>query len=118
LRFAARRAGWLGWLNAATQQALGSFERFLGSNTFLAFFGAAFLLAKGVDLAMTWAFLRWMAFQQWFFEWFPITLPVTVGLQLWAVLWLIGTKIPTLIDNNYKHLNKSDNLRSLRRVAN
>jgi len=37
--------------------------------------------------------------------------------QLWIVLWLIGTKIPTMIDNSYKHLNRADNLRSLRRVA-
>lgn len=118
LRFAARGAGWWGMLNAVSRNALGQFERFLGSNTFLAFFGAAYLLAKGVDLAMTAAFVRSFAFQQWFFEWFAITLPVTVALQLWAVLWLIGTKIPTMIDNNYKHLNKADNLRSLRRVAN
>jgi len=107
---------WSG-IAAAGHQALGNFERFLGSNTFLSFFGAAFVLAKGVDVAMTFVFGRSMAFQQWFFDWFFITLPLTVGLQLWVVLWLIGTKIPTMIDNNYKHLNKADNLRSLRRVS-
>ena len=56
------------------------------------------------------------AFQQWFFKWFVLTLPATVLLQLAVVLWLIGKKIPTMIDNNYKHLNKADNLHSLRRV--
>jgi hypothetical protein len=58
-----------------------------------------------------------MLFQEWFFRWFAITLPLTVALQLWAVLWLIGKKIPTMIDNAYKHLNRSDNLRSLARTA-
>ena len=89
----------------------------MGSNTFLTFFVAAYLLAKGVDLLLTFAFGRWMAFQQVFFEWFVLTLPLTIVLQLWIVLWLIGTKIPTIIDNAYKHLNKADNLRSLLRVA-
>jgi hypothetical protein len=116
-RFGARGAGWWGWLQAVAQKALGEFERFMGSNTFLTFFGAAFALAKLVDILMTQAFGASMAFQQWFFNWFVVTLPLTVALQLWAVLWLIGTKIPTMIDNAYKHLNKADNLRSLRRAS-
>jgi len=103
-------------LRAAGQKAFGEFERFMGSNTFLTFFAAAFLIAKIVDFGMTAVFTRWMDFAQWFFNWFIVTLPATVALQLWIVLWLIGTKIPTMIDNAYKHLNKADNLRSLRRV--
>jgi hypothetical protein len=98
--------------------ALGHFERFLGGNTFLAFFGAAYLLAKGVDLLMQNLFLRFFGFQEWFFDWFAFTLPLTIALQLAVVLWLIGTKIPTMIDNSYRHLNRADNLLSLRRVAN
>jgi hypothetical protein len=120
LRFAARGQrgpGWWGALEAAWRAALGNFERFLGSNTFLAFFAAAFLLAQLVDLAMARAFAWSYDFQRLFFDWFAVTLPLTVFLQLAVVLWLIGVKIPTMIDNNYKHLNRSDNLRSLRRVA-
>lgn len=115
LRFAQRRGMW-GGIHALVQKALGEFERFMGSNTFLTFFAAAFLIAKVVDIAMTAVFTRWTDLAQWFFNWFVITLPATVALQLWVVLWLIGTKIPTMIDNAYKHLNKADNLRSLRRV--
>ena len=102
---------------AVAQHAFGTFETFMGSNTFLTFFAAAYLLAKGVDLAMTFVFGRSMAFQQWFFDWFAFTLPATIIVQLGIVLWLIGTKIPTMIDNSYKHLNRADNLRSLRRVT-
>jgi hypothetical protein len=113
----ASSAGWSGMLIALVQLGIGRFEAFMGSNAFLTFFAAAFLMAKGVDRLMTFVFAHWFGFQQWFFAWFPITLPAIVALQLWLMLWLIGTKIPTMIDNNYKHLNRADNLRSLRRVA-
>jgi hypothetical protein len=105
----------MGALAAAGHDAIGAVERFMGANTFLAFFGAAFLLAKAVEAAMAQAF-RWPAFQEQFFRFFAVMLPLTIVLQLWVVVWLVGKKIPTMIDNAYWHLNKADNLRSLRRV--
>ena len=102
-------------VEAAAHDAVGALERFMGANTFLAFFGAAYLLAKGVEAALALAF-RWPAFQEQFFRYFALTLPLTIVLQLGVVVWLVGKKIPTLIDNAYRHLNKADNLRSLRRV--
>jgi len=116
LHFHARSSGAWASVVAAGQQAIGRLEEFMGSNAFLAFFLGAFLLAKGVDIVLTWAFGASLGFQQWFFDWFAITLPATIIVQLAIVLWLIGKKIPTMIDNSYKHLNKADNLRSLRRV--
>jgi hypothetical protein len=101
--------------SAAFHDAIGAFERFMGANTFLTFFGAAFVLAKVVEAAMAQAF-RWSALQEVFFRYFALTLPLTIVFQLWVVVWLIGKKIPTMIDNAYRHLNKADNLRSLRRV--
>jgi hypothetical protein len=38
------------------------------------------------------------------------------GRDRWVVVWLVGRKIPTMIDNAYRHLNKADNLRSLCRA--
>ncbi len=102
-------------LQAAGHDALGAFERFMGANTFLSFFGAAFLLAKAVEAALAVAF-RSSAFQEQFFRYFAITLPASIVLQLCVVVWLVGKKIPTMIDNAYRHLNKADNLRSLRRT--
>jgi hypothetical protein len=102
-------------VEAAGHDAVGALERFMGANTFLVFFGAAFLLAKAVENVLAVAF-RWAAFQELFFRYFAFTLPLTIVLQLWAVVWLVGRKIPTMIDNAYRHLNKADNLRSLRRV--
>lgn len=115
-RFAARGT-LLGGAEAAARWALGNFERFLGTNAFLAFFGAAWLLAQATDIVLNTVFVRAPQLAVLFFEWFWLTLPLTVGMQLAIVMWLIGVKIPTMIDNSYKHLNKSDNLRSLRKVA-
>jgi hypothetical protein len=103
-------------VEAAGHEGVGALERFMGANTFLAFFGAAYLLAKVVEAGLALAF-RWSAFQELFFRYFVFTLPLTIVLQLWVVVWLVGRKIPTMIDNAYRHLNKADNLRSLRRVG-
>jgi hypothetical protein len=102
-------------LEAAAHDVVGALERFMGANTFLSFFGAAFLLAKAVEAVLALAF-RWAAFQEVFFRYFAFNLALTIVLQLWVVVWLVGKKIPTMIDNAYRHLNKADNLRSLRRV--
>jgi hypothetical protein len=115
IAFESRRRTVMHAVEAAGHDAVGALERFMGANTFLAFFGAAFLLAKAVEAALALAF-RWSAFQEQFFRYFALTLPLTIGMQLWAVIWLVGRKIPTMIDNAYRHLNKADNLRSLRRA--
>jgi len=115
IAFESRRRTVMHAVEAAGHDAVGALERFMGANTFLAFFGAAFLLAKAVEAALAVAF-RWSAFQELFFRYFALTLPVTIVLQLCAVVWLVGKRIPTMIDNAYRHLNKADNLRSLRRV--
>jgi hypothetical protein len=113
--FESRRRTVMDRLEAAGHDALGALERFMGANTFLAFFGAAFLLAKVVERVLGLAF-RWAAFQELFFRYFAFTFSLTIVLQLVAVVWLVGKKIPTMIDNAYRHLNKADNLRSLRRA--
>jgi hypothetical protein len=115
IAFEARRRTVMPALEAAAHDAVGAFERFMGANTFLAFFGAAYLLAKAVERGLALAF-RSSAFQELFFRYFAVTLPLTIVLQLGVVVWLVGKKIPTMIDNAYRHLNKADNLRSLRRV--
>lgn len=104
-------------ISAAWQTALGNFERLLGSNTFLAYFGGAYVIAQAVDAALNFSFRSSVAFAEFFFKYFWATLPLLVAAQLSIVLWLIGVRIPAMIDNNYKHLNKADNLLSLRRVA-
>jgi len=101
---------------ASRNDAMGAIERFMGANTFLTFFGAAFLLAKAVEAVLKVAF-GWPAFQDAFFRYFVPNMAVVMLLQMAVVVWLVGRKIPTMIDNAYRHLNKADNLRSLRRAG-
>src|ERR1044072_3809374 len=96
--------------------ALGLLARFMGSNTFLTFFATAYLLAQAVSIGLTFVLVRLPAFAELFFRFFPVTLPLVVLAQMAILLWLIGRKLPAVIDNNYRHLNKADNLVSLRRV--
>lgn len=102
-------------VRAAGETLLGRIEGLIGTHSFLTFFLTAFLLARGVELALGLAF-RWEPFQRRFFEWFPITLPAVLIGEISAVVWLVGTKLPAMADNAYKHLNRADNLGSLRRI--
>jgi len=116
LYYALPTNGWWRRLRAAGHTALGLFARFMGSNTFLTFFAAAFLLAQAASVALNFALTRMPAFAEWFFRYFVITLPLVVLGQMAVLLWLIGRQLPAVIDNNYRHLNRADNLVSLRRV--
>ncbi|MGH9509720.1 MAG: M28 family peptidase [Terriglobales bacterium] len=117
LLFSGRTRNVFSAMHAFARQALGNFERFMGSNTFLTFFVVAYLLARLFDMVLMYVFAHMTGFAEWFFDWFALMLPLTVAVQLAVLLWLIGTKIPTMIDNAYRHLNKADNLRSLSRVS-
>ena len=99
---------------AAGQTLLGWLEGLIGTHSFLVFFATAFLLARGAELVLSLAF-RWAAFQAFFFDWFRVTVPVVLVGQIGAVVWLVGTKLPAMADNSYKHSSRADNLGSLRR---
>lgn len=109
------RARWSA-VRAAGQWLRGRFESLIGTHSFLTFFLTAFLLARGVEGTLALAF-RWDAFQEVFFEWFWVTAPAVLVGQMAAVVWLVGTKLPAMADNSYKHLSRADNLGSLRLVA-
>jgi hypothetical protein len=112
--FARRRRPRWAAVRAAGQRLRGWIESLIGTHSFLTFFLTAFLLARGVEQALALAF-RWDAFQQLFFEWFWVgALAVLVG-QIAVVVWLVGTRLPAMADNSYKHLSRADNLGSLRR---
>lgn len=106
-----------GWatVRAAGHALLGRIGSLIGTHSFVVFFLAAFALARGVELALALLF-RWAAFQEVFFDWFWLTLPAVLVGQIWAVVWLVGSKLPAMADNSYKHVSRADNLRSLRRV--
>jgi hypothetical protein len=115
LAFARRPHRWRSVPAAAAYRVLGKAESLIGTHSFLVFFAAAFLIARGLEWALAIAF-RWGAFQELFFEWFWLTMPATLVGQIALVVWLVGSKLPAMADDSYKHLSRADNLLSLRRV--
>jgi hypothetical protein len=59
---------------------------------------------------------RWEDFQRVFFRWFWLTLPATLVAQVMMVVYLVAVRMPALADRSYSHLNRADNLLSLRRT--
>lgn len=112
--FARRRQPWWAAVRAAGQRLRGGLESLIGTHSFLTFFLTAFLLARGVEQALALAF-RWDAFQRLFFEWFWLGATGVLVGQIATVVWLVGTRLPAMADNSYKHLSRADNLGSLRR---
>lgn len=63
------------------------------------------------------AFDRWPGFAFWVANHIVVTEVVIIGAEVALLLYLMARRIPTWIDNGYKHENKADNLGSLRRVS-
>jgi hypothetical protein len=116
LAFAQPPHRWRRGVAAAAYRAMGALESLIGTHSFLVFFAAAFLIARGVEWALAGAF-RWAPFQELFFAWFWLTMPATLVAQIALVVWLVGTRLPAMADDSYKHLSRADNLLSLRRVG-
>jgi hypothetical protein len=114
LTFVRRRHPAWAAIRATGQRLRGGIESLIGTHSFLTFFLTAFLLARGVEQALAIAF-RWDAFQQVFFEWFWLGATAVLVGQIATVVWLVGTRLPAMADNSYKHLSRADNLGSLRR---
>lgn len=84
--------------------------------TFVSIFVMAYLLAQVVDWGFSLTFALWPAFAGWFIEHATPAMAVIVLLELALLVYLMARRVPTWIDNAYRHENRSDNLGSLRRV--
>jgi hypothetical protein len=116
LRFARRRTV-RHFLERVVRRALAAVERAMGRYTFLAFFAFAWAIAELVGRGLAALFAVAPGLGLWFFEHALLTVPFVMALQVGAVLHLIARRIPTWIDNAYRHENRADNLGSLRRVT-
>lgn len=85
--------------------------------TFVSFFVMAYLLAQVVDGGFSVGFALWPAFAVWFGEHAAVAMAVVVFLELLLLVYLMARRVPTWVDNAYRHENRADNLGSLRRVA-
>ena len=116
LRFARRRTVHH-FLERLGRRAVAALERAMGRYSFLAFFAFAWAIAELVGRGLAALFAAAPAFGTWFFAYAVLTVPLVLAAQVGAVLYLITRRIPTWIDNAYRHENRADNLGSLRRVA-
>jgi hypothetical protein len=112
-----RRLTPLGNLRRYGMRGLARLERLLGHFNFLAFFAVAYVIALVVSGALNWGFAHSFAFQTWFFNNQWATIPLMLVFQIGLLFYLMVRRIPTWIDNNYRHDNRSDNMGSLRRLA-
>ncbi|MFQ5789713.1 MAG: M28 family peptidase [Acidobacteriota bacterium] len=92
-------------------------ERQMGRHSLLAFLVFAYLIATVFEWMLTVGFLRSPVFQSWFFRYGAITIPLVLFLQIGLLLHLMARRIPTWIDNHYRHENRADNMGALKRLA-
>lgn len=105
-----------GRLTAAWQGAIGRLQAWMGKYTFLTLFLWAYLIVEAVDEVLAFGFRHWNLFRVVYFAHFGWMVVLTVVAEIAFLGWLIGIQIPTWIDNSYKHLNRADNLRSLKKT--
>lgn len=90
-------------------------ERTMGRYSFISFFAFAYVIALVFGEMLAVGFRRSFAFQTWFFDYQYLTVPTVLVLQIGFLVYLMAWRIPTWIDNHYKHENRADNMGSLRR---
>lgn len=111
-----RRFGLLRRLRAAWHTAIGQAEEWMGRFSFAVFFAVAYLVAEAFNLAMNLAFEAYGQLAIWFFQAAWLSFPATVLAEFALIAWLFAAGIPAWIDNSYRHLNRADNLMSLKRA--
>lgn len=83
---------------------------------FVTFFVMAYVLAEAFGQAFDLAFDLSPRFAIWVAEHTTLTLVAVVGVELAILLYMMARRIPTWIDNGYRHENRADNLGSLKRI--
>ena len=115
LLFARRRTA-RHFVERVVRRTLAAAERTMGRYSFLTFFVSAWAIAEAVGRGLAALFGKAPRLGLWFFDHLLLTVPLVMVLQVGVVLLLISRRIPTCIDNAYRHENRADNLGSLRRV--
>ncbi len=104
-------------LAKAGHRCIAALERLIQGWTFVSFFVMAYLLAQVVDWGFSLGFALWPAFAVWFAQHATFAMTAVVILELALLVYLMARRVPTWVDNAYRHANRGDNLGSLRRVA-
>src|SRR5213083_601730 len=112
----ARRLTPLERLAKAAHRVIAALQGVVRRGIFLTFFALAWLLAQLFGWALDVAFNLSTPFALWVAAHTTLTLVVVVLVEIAILLYMMARRIPTWIDNGYRHENRADNLGSLRRV--
>jgi hypothetical protein len=112
LNFAARPGG---LLRSLPWRLLGTLEHLLGTFSFGAMFGSALALGHAMNFGLERLSL-WHPAAQFIADHVLVVSTGWMLLQIAILAWLFIRAFPTWIDDAYKHLNRADNGRSLRRT--
>ena len=111
-----RRMTWKERMAKLYHRALAAAQGVIRRLFFATFFVMAYALARLFGWAFETAFDLWPRFANWVADHVVLTLAGLVALELAILLYMMARRIPTWIDNGYRHENRADNLGSLRRV--
>ena len=112
----ARRLTPLDRLAKASHRVIAALQGVVRRGIFLTFFALAWLLAQVFGWALDLAFNLSTPFALWVAAHTTLTLVVVVLVEIAILLYMMARRIPTWIDNGYRHENRADNLGSLKRV--
>ncbi len=116
LRFA-RRPLWSERIARAWHLGIAALQHVVRRWLLLSFFAMAWVLALLIGWGFDRAFDRWPRFALWVADHIALTEAAIIVTEMVVLLYLMARRIPTWIDNGYKHENRADNLDSLRRVS-
>ena len=115
VRFKARR-GIRRKLKTWTRGIWGGFEQLIGRYSFLAMFITAFLVAHISNHLLNWVVGLHPVIIKFAYTHYIWVFAAMWLLQILLLLRLFTRELPAAMDNAHRHLNRADNLLSLRRI--
>jgi hypothetical protein len=104
-------------LRGALYGVWGRFERLLGRYSFMAIFAASFLIGHLTNTLLNWTLWWHPAINRFLLDHYVMVFIVLFIFQIMVLMRFISRELPAAMDNAYRHLNRADNLGSLRRAA-
>jgi hypothetical protein len=102
-------------INAWVCAVLGAAGRWIGRNSFVTMFGTAIVVAFVPTTLLEWGVVRYSWLAELVVNHYAWVVVGMLGFELGVLFRLFTRELPTWMDNAYRHRNRADNLRSLRR---
>ncbi len=112
----ARRLTPLQRLAKVSHRVIAALQAVVRHGIFLTFFALAWVLAQVFGWALDASFDLSPRFAVWVATHTALTLVAVVTIEIAILLYMMARRIPTWIDNAYRHENRADNLGSLKRI--